>query len=87
MSPVLQQAGSRETHEDTPRQVSVFSGGGVRFVCFSATGAEPELIADQAFTANHHLLANLESVGFSKLAEASFAEDWDSDADSIYDRL
>lgn len=31
--------------------------------------------------------ARLEERGFSALAESSFAEDWDSEADSVYDNI
>lgn len=31
--------------------------------------------------------ADLEAEAFTRLAEAAFAEDWDSDADAIYDGM
>ena len=58
------------------------------FVGISGTGEGlTDMVTSYAAHGGQLLLVDLENRAFGALAEASFAEDWDSDADRIYDNI
>ncbi len=61
------------------------------FVGFSSTGDSPDVISGVYVRQLGYLLLfesdDFEDRVFRALAEASFAEDWDSEADSIYNDI
>ncbi len=88
MRTVFQESG-RETYDSlTYEGYSPFSSGSMTYTCFSTTEEGGDFIAGFALMPGGRLvLIDLERLAFTALAESSFAEDWDSDADSIYDNV
>lgn len=88
MPALMQRAGTEESYENASQQgPSLFSWRDASDLYFSFTGLDMPVIASRApsrHTAELFLLA-LERDAFTQLAEASFAEDWDSEVDAVYD--
>ena len=60
----------------------------VWFIGMSSSGGDMEdMVVHFAVHGGQLFLFELEDRIFNRLAEATFAEDWDSEADSIYDDL
>jgi|GEM_PF-7129581 len=88
MPVVTQRAGSTQVHDDVSPRISAFCSHDISYHYFSGSTFESVVIArpPTRHAAELFLLA-LERLVFTSLAEASFAEDWDSDADAIYDGI
>lgn len=68
---------------------NTISGSGFMYPAISAYGLI-DIVSDLGPTLilyDKSLEAALERVAFASLAEASFAEDWDSPEDAVYDNL
>lgn len=89
MGAVIQEAGTTREGVDSSRLPPFgYSSSKFFYLYFSETGTDIEMIAGPAAqNAGDLLLLKLEEAAFSQLAEASFAEDWNSEADSVYDDL
>lgn len=60
----------------------------VMFIGMSSSGEGlSDMISYYAAHGGQLLLVDLEDKMFAALAEATFAEDWNSEADSVYDNL
>lgn len=88
MPSVIQRAGSKQIQDTASlKGFSAVSCRDASYVYFSSSGHEAVVIASGTpiSQASELFLMSLESLAFSALAEASFAEDWGSDVDAIYD--
>ncbi len=88
MPAVIQRAGSNHIQDTASRkEFSAFSCRHASYLYFSSTSREAVIIASGSpiIQASELFLMSLEDLAFSTLAEASFAEDWSSDVDAIYD--
>jgi hypothetical protein len=68
----------------TGGSVSAYSARTAIFLFFSGPAFESDIVADLW---QDVFLEHLEHTAFAALAESSFAEDWNSEADAIYDDL
>jgi hypothetical protein len=96
MSAVLQRAGTERSpsaqviESHSVRVASPFSARDVMMYYYAASGPGFEgivVVGRSARDSTELFLLSLERDAFSQLAEASFAEDWESAADAIYDDL
>jgi len=88
MATAIQESSRRLEGEDISRYCPS-SDYAVMFVGISSSGEDlsGDAVAYYAVHSGQLLLVDLEDKMFATLAEATFAEDWDSEADSIYDNL